>query len=82
MPSVEAVADAHRDVISRFGLTFEPGGAVGPSWFVMVRCGIPNPDAYELNDALRKLEREVEAKSGLDVTLMLTNTPAALNGKH
>lgn len=82
MPAVEAVWRDNRELVDRFKLEPYPGGAFERSWFVMVRCGLPNPDAYELVETLRTLERLVEARSGLDVTLMLSNEPATRNGTH
>jgi hypothetical protein len=82
MAAVEEVKKANPELVDRFQLRFEPGGVIADSWYVLVWCGIDSPDAYELGDTLKKLERQIEAKSGLDVTLMLSNSPHALNGKH
>jgi len=81
-PAVQEVWKENADVVNRFQLTPSPGGVIENSWFVMVHCGIKDPDAYDLVEALRRLERLVEERSGRDVTLMLSNMPAATNGTH
>lgn len=88
MPAVEKVWSDNAEVVRRFKLSASPGNvvkapndAVRDSWYVMVFCGVPDADAYELAKALRALQREVEKESGLDVTLMLSNAPdKPLNG--
>lgn len=80
MPAVVQVWEENRELVDRFRLTASPGGVVENSWFVMVHCGIPDPNVHELVDALHRLERLVEVKSGLDVSLMLSNGPAEQNG--
>jgi hypothetical protein len=80
MPAVAEVWKENRDIVDRFRLEPFPGGVVAGSWFVMVHCGVPDADAYELGQALLKLENLVERKSGLDVTLMLSNSVPDKNG--
>lgn len=82
MAAVEEVWRDHQEVVDRFRLVAEPGGVFENSWFVLVRCDHPNPDTYELVEVLRRLERLVEQKSGLDVTLMLSNLPSSRNGTY
>ena len=81
IPFVEKSWAIHEELVRKFQLKHRPGGVIVnwsiPSYYVNVTCGVPDPDAYELADALRTIQRTVESLSGLDVTLMLDASPAA-----
>lgn len=84
--ALERVRSTHASDVQKFRLSFLPGGAIGEepnvSRFVMVLCGIADPDARELADAVRRLEFAVERESHLDVSLMLSNPSVTSNGHH
>ena len=72
MEAVQKVWHDNADLVRRFKLSHAPGGVVENSWYVMVSCDVPDVDAYELGEVLRRLEHLVEKESGMDVSLMLS----------
>ena len=84
--ALERVRTTHATDVHKFRLSFLPGGAIGEepnvSRFVMVLCGIADPDARELADAVQRLEFAIEQESHLDVSLMLSNPATTQNGHH
>ncbi len=79
---VRQVWEDNSDLVSKFELTYDVGGVFDDSWYVLVRCGSSGPNAYDLAEAMTTLQRQVEEKSGLDVTLILSNVPEKRNGTH
>lgn len=75
-------------LVERFGVAFEPEGVAcsAGSWYVPITVRSQDPNPYELHEAIETLQRDVERRSGLDVTLVVepfatrNDTPATERG--
>lgn len=85
MDHVREVERERADTVREFGLRFALGGAVQSGeyigWYVLVYSDRSGVEAERLVDALRELERLVEQRSGMDISLMLA-LPDSSNGVH
>jgi hypothetical protein len=82
IPAVRQVWTEQRELVDRLALRWHPGGAIEQSYYVLVFCDRADVDPEELANGMRRLERLVEERSGLDVALTLALPPGSTNGTH
>jgi len=82
IPAVRQVWAENQPLVDRLALRWKIGGVIEQSYYVLIYCDRPDLDPQELSQGIRRLERMVEERSGLDVALTLALPPGFQNGTH